>query len=176
MLTYQCHNMRRKLWIDSNILDQKYPNMPNIAGESPVTEKDSKWHHVQTAANLLTKNHQNNTVYCRNHDIISPVGWPNNVTSNQKISRVQSKPTRATEKKIRMLLDYVATYPNAIIWYKASDMVQHVDSYAAYIIMPDARICYSGHLCLSDCPSPSPIKPNPGETDLYTQTVKQHVM
>ena len=43
------------------------------------------------------------------------------------ILRLQSRPTRDTEEKSRMLLDYAATYPNAILRYKASDMVLHVD-------------------------------------------------
>ena len=34
------------------------------------------------------------------------------------ISRVQSKLTKDTEKKVKMLLDYAATYPNSIICYK----------------------------------------------------------
>ena len=45
-----------------------------------------------------------------------------------KILRVQSWPTRDTAEKSRMLLDYAATYPNAILSYKASDMVLHVYS------------------------------------------------
>ena len=45
-----------------------------------------------------------------------------------KIPRVQSRPTRDTEEKTRMLLDYAETYPNSILRYKASDMFLHVDS------------------------------------------------
>ena len=60
-----------------------------------------------------------------------------------------------------MVLDYVATYPNAIFCYKSSDMVLNVDIDAAYLTMPESRNCYVGNFYLSDCPSPSPIKPNP---------------
>ena len=42
--------------------------------------------------------------------------------------RVQAKPTNYTEEKSIFLLDYVETYPNAIIRYKASNMFLHVDS------------------------------------------------
>ena len=59
-----------------------------------------------------------------------------------------------------MLIDYAATYPNEILRYKASYMVLYVDSDAAYLTMPEARSCYSGHFYLSDWPSTSPIKPN----------------
>ena len=75
--------------------------------------------------------------------------------------RVLSRPTQDTAEKSRILLDYAATYPNEILRYKASDVVLHVDSDAAYLTMPEARRCYSGHFYLSDWPSPSPIKPNP---------------
>ena len=60
-----------------------------------------------------------------------------------------------------MLLDYTERSPNAIICYKASNMVLHEDSDAAYITIPYARSCYSGHLYLSYWPSPKPIKTNP---------------
>ena len=43
-------------------------------------------------------------------------------------SPVQSRPTRDTEEKEIILLDYAATYPNVILSYKVSDMVLHVDS------------------------------------------------
>ena len=75
--------------------------------------------------------------------------------------RVQSLPTRDTSEKARMLLDYAATYPNAILRYKANDMVLYVDSDASYLTMPEERICYAGHFYLSDWLSPSPIKTNP---------------
>ena len=60
-----------------------------------------------------------------------------------------------------MLLDYAENYPNAILRYKYSNMVLHVNSDAEYIIIPEARSCYAGHFYLIDWPSPSPIKPNP---------------
>ena len=59
-----------------------------------------------------------------------------------------------------MLLDYDATYLNATLQYKASDMVLHVDSDVEYITVPEARNCYAGRFYLSNWPSPSPIKPN----------------
>ena len=56
---------------------------------------------------------------------------PTMLRSINEILRVQSRPTRDIEEKARMLLDYAATYPNAIIRYKARDMVLLVDSDAA---------------------------------------------
>ena len=75
--------------------------------------------------------------------------------------RVQSRPTRDTAEKARMILDYDAAYPNATFSYKVSNMVLHLDSEAAYLTMQEAIICYAGHFYLSEWPSPSPIKPNP---------------
>ena len=66
--------------------------------------------------------------------------------------RVQSRPTRDTEEKSIMLLDYSATYPNEIFRYKASDMVLHVDLDVAYITMPEERTYYAGDFYLSNWP------------------------
>ena len=75
-----------------------------------------------------------------------------------EISRVQSKTTKYTKEKDKMLLDYAATYPNSVILYKAIKMVLHVDSYATYLTMLEARSFYSGKFYLSDRPSPWPVK------------------
>ena len=58
---------------------------------------------------------------------------------------VQSNPTRDTDEKAKLLLDYAATYPNAIIRYKVRNMVLHVDSYLAYLTMSEARSCNDGN-------------------------------
>ena len=39
-------------------------------------------------------------------------------------------------KKKKMSLDYAATYPNAVIRYKSSNMVLRVDLDASYINIP----------------------------------------
>ena len=62
---------------------------------------------------------------------------------------VQSNPTESTNNKIKMLLDYLATYPNAKIRYHASDMVLHVDSDTAYLVLPKARSRIAGYFYLS---------------------------
>ena len=86
---------------------------------------------------------------------------PKMLRSIDEILRVQSRLTRDTEEKSRMLLDYAATHPNAILRYKARDMDLHVESDAVYLTMPESISCHAGHFYLSDWPSPSPIKPNP---------------
>ena len=62
------------------------------------------------------------------------------------------KPTNQTKEKEIFLLEYEATYTNAVTHYKASDMVLNVESNAAYITMPEARTCYSGNFYLRDWP------------------------
>ena len=86
--------------------------------------------------------------------------YPTMLRAINEISQLQSRPTRDTVEKSRMLLDYAATYLNTILCYKASAMVLNVDSDAEYLTMPDSRNCYAGHFYLSDWPSPSPIKHN----------------
>ena len=51
-------------------------------------------------------------------------------------------------------MDYAATYPNATIRYQASDMILHVDTDAAYLVLPNARNGVAGHYFLSNHPRP----------------------
>ena len=94
--------------------------------------------------------------------------YPTMLQSINEIPRVQSKPTKDTKEKAKMLLYNAATYPNEVIRYKASNMVLRVDSDVVYITMPEARIFYAVHLYLNDWPSPRPLKPTPKKTVLST--------
>ena len=60
-----------------------------------------------------------------------------------------------------MLMDYLSTYPTAIIRYHASDMCLHIDSDAAYLVLPKARSRGAGYFYLSDTPPKTNMKPNP---------------
>ena len=59
----------------------------------------------------------------------------------------------------KMLMDYLHTYPNAIIRYTKSDMILYVDSDAAYLVLPKARSRVAGHYYLGTMPPRSPSKP-----------------
>jgi len=59
-----------------------------------------------------------------------------------EIAREQAKPTETTMKKYNRLLDYATTYPEATLRYRKSDMVLHVDTDAAYLVLPGARSRY----------------------------------
>ena len=47
------------------------------------------------------------------------------------LAQQQSSPTKNTEAAITHLIDYSATNPSAIIQYKVSDMIIHIDSDAS---------------------------------------------
>ena len=50
-------------------------------------------------------------------------------------------------------MDYVHTYPDTYIRYKASNMVLHIDSDAAYLVAPKPRSRVTGYFNLSDYPT-----------------------
>jgi len=66
-----------------------------------------------------------------------------------EISTKQAAPTRHTMDKTKHLLDYVATHPLAILRYHASNMVLHIDSDSAYLVLPKARSRAAGYHYLS---------------------------
>ena len=70
-------------------------------------------------------------------------------TLNQ-IGAEQSRATKATQEKLSRLLDYAATYPEAVVRYHASDMILNIDSDAAYLVLPKARSRLAGYFCLLD--------------------------
>ena len=66
-----------------------------------------------------------------------------------EIANSQAAPTAATMDKVKMLLDYMSTYPNAVLRFYKSGMILHIDSDAAYLVLPNARSRYAGHFFLS---------------------------
>jgi hypothetical protein len=74
---------------------------------------------------------------------------PTMLPALNEIATQQAKPTINTLKKCRRLLDYCATYPNAILRFHASDMILHVDTDAAYLVLPGARSRIAGYYYLS---------------------------
>jgi hypothetical protein len=81
-----------------------------------------------------------------------------------EISGSQASPTQKTMNACKMLLDYTATYPLAIVRYHPSNMALHIDSDAAYLVLPNTRSRYAGHYFMSDHPPPTlttpTLKPN----------------
>ena len=66
------------------------------------------------------------------------------------LASAQSKGTEATAKAGQKLLNYAATHPDAVIQFKASDMVLHIHSDASYLSEPKARSRAGGFFYLSD--------------------------
>jgi hypothetical protein len=56
-----------------------------------------------------------------------------------EISSQQSAPMENTMKWVNQFLDYMWTHPDAIIRYRASDMILHVHSDALYLSAPKAH-------------------------------------
>ena len=65
------------------------------------------------------------------------------------IASAQATPTEKTLELTKILLDYVATHPDAIITYKKSDMVVAVHSDASYSSEAGARSRAGGHFFMS---------------------------
>ncbi len=86
---------------------------------------------------------------------------PTMLPALNELGAQQTKATERPKTLIKQLLDYCATYPNAVIRYYASDMILFVDSDAAYLVLPGAKSRISGHFFLSDQPPPAPATPSP---------------
>jgi hypothetical protein len=69
-----------------------------------------------------------------------------------QISTQQSKPTQQTNDDANMLLDFAATHPQATVRFHASDMILHIDTDAAYLVMPNAKSRIAGYFYLSTHP------------------------
>eukprot|EP00957_Ditylum_brightwellii_P035071 2658555-Ditylum_brightwellii.AAC.1 len=61
------------------------------------------------------------------------------------ISAQQSAPTEETVKAMDQFLNYMATYPVAVVRFHASDMILHIHSDAAYMVLPEARSRAGGY-------------------------------
>ena len=65
------------------------------------------------------------------------------------IAAEQSKPTKTTMDKVDQFLDYVASQDEAILTYRASDMVLAIHSDASYLSESKARSRAGGHFFMS---------------------------
>lgn len=62
-----------------------------------------------------------------------------------EIARQQANPTQKTMEAANMLLDYAATHPDAKLRFRASDMVLHIDTDAAFLVQPKAKSRIAGY-------------------------------
>ena len=126
----------RELWVGSNILIKKYPIGPTSLVSPCLRKNNPNGTISRREQSSQQKGHQKNIVHCGDHAILCTVIRSNNASSINEILRVQSRPTRDTEEKSRILLDYTATDLNSVLHYKAKNMVIHLDSDAEYLTMP----------------------------------------
>ena len=61
------------------------------------------------------------------------------------IATQQAHPTENTMKKVKQLLDYAATHPDAVVTYRASEMILAAHSDASYLSETKARSRAGGH-------------------------------
>ena len=76
------------------------------------------------------------------------------------ISHTTSQPNTKHNEKVKQLLDYTATHPDAIVTYNASNMVLAAHSNASYLSESNARSRAGGHFFMS---SNNDMPPNNGQ-------------
>ena len=91
------------------------------------------------------------------------------LTPLSAIAAQQAKPTEKTMEQAKQLLDYIASQEDAVITYKASDMVLAVHSDAGYHNESGARSRAGGHFFLSNNDE---IPPNNGSILNVAQIIK----
>ena len=67
---------------------------------------------------------------------ISRTVYPTTIVVLNEIDSEKDSPTTNTIKKKKILMEYAATQPDAVIRFHASDMCLHIDSDAAYLVHP----------------------------------------
>jgi hypothetical protein len=71
------------------------------------------------------------------------------LTTLSALALEQSNPTEHTIQKCKKILDYAATHPDAVLTYRASNMVLAVHSDASYLSKPGACSCAGGHMFMA---------------------------
>jgi hypothetical protein len=90
--------------------------------------------------------------------------WAIDITVLMALSSIaieQSKGTTNTMTKAKQLLDYLATYPDATMRYRASDMIMNVHFNASYLSKANVRSQACGHFFMGWSPTDGdPIESN----------------
>jgi hypothetical protein len=88
-------------------------------------------------------------------------GDPTILMALSEIASQQAAPTENTVEHVNQFLDYMWTHPDAIIQYRASDMILNVHSDALYLSAPKACSRAGGYFFLGSIPQDGdPIKLN----------------
>ena len=89
---------------------------------------------------------------------ISRTNNPTMIFAFNKIGSKQALPTINTIKKTKILMDFAATQPDAVVSVYSSDMCLHIHSDSTYLVHTKARSRASGHYYLSDITPLPPIR------------------
>jgi len=110
---------------------------PSPLDESPLLDEAGKKQVQQIVGSFL--------YYARAVD-------PTKLMALSEISSQQSALTENTMKRVNQFLDYTWTHPDAIIRYRASDMILNVHSDASYLSAPKAHSRAGGYFFLGSLP------------------------
>jgi hypothetical protein len=143
-------------WIEP-VYGSKKPQNPAATSKAPSLDKNGI-HRVQSISGTFL-------YYGRGCD-------PCIIPAINEIASEQAAPTTDTCETTHMLLDYLHTYPNAVLRYYASDMILKITSDAAYLIQPKARSRAAVHYHLGWHNSD---RVN-GDLDVLCQTIKNVVL
>ncbi len=91
------------------------------------------------------------------------------LTALGSLATQQANPTTKTKKMVDQFLNYVATHPNAIITYQASNMVLAGHSNASYLSETNARSQAGGQFFMSNNDA---LPPNNGAVLTIAQIIK----
>ena len=91
------------------------------------------------------------------------------LTTLNEIATQQSKSTVATERKAHMLMDYLATYPNAKLQYYTGDMKLQVETDTAYLVLSNTRSRVAGHFYLTAVPTTNKAYTNQYKASILTE-------
>jgi hypothetical protein len=97
------------------------------------------------------------------------------LTALNDIGTQQAFPTTKVKAKVQQLLDYANTYKNVFVRYYASDMQLHVDTDAAYLVLPKAKSRIAGYFRLLHHKDSSKFKPDNGPLYILCKTLRYTV-
>jgi len=136
MLTSQCLDILRPLWNSSSTPNRHDPSMHHINEHNRPAVRSYNWHPSTRPPNSTKLEF---TLY----NLVSGLYSTMHLMSMQQCSRLSMKVSgsqaslmQKTMSACKMLLDYAATYPLAIIRYHASDMALNTNTDAAYLVLP----------------------------------------
>ena len=98
---------------------------------------------------------------------------PTILVALNKLATEQAQPTARTKKDITKLLNYLSTYPNAVIQYVVGPMQLKVESDASYLVLKEAKSRVAGNFYLEHTKN---FSIQILKTDQFTQSVQQSRM